>query len=124
MGNFISCLKKNKKSFKLDQIAPANSITHLAHDAFGDVIATKQLAQLISKRKPTFWQSFLEGSNKSLVYKVLSEEKMVFSCQTFYGKTTAISGSFLLNHPVYKFPVLFDLNFDPSELVELCIIFC
>ncbi len=111
--------KKNKKTFKLDQIAPANSINHLAHDALGDVIATKQLAQLIFKRKPTFWQSFLEGASKSLVYKVLSEERMVFLCQTFYGKTTAISGSFLLNHPVYKFPVLFDLNFDPKELVEL-----
>lgn len=110
---------KNKKTFKLDQIAPANSINHLAHDAFGDVIATKQLAQLISKRKPSFWLSFLEGSNKSLVFKVLSEEKIVFLCQTFYGKTTAISGAFLLSHPVYNFPVLFDLNYDPQELVEL-----
>ena len=111
--------KKNKKTFKLDQIAPANSISHLAHDAFGDVIATRQLAQLISKRKPSFWQSFLEGTNKSMVYKLLSEEKMVFLCQTFYGKTTAISGSLLLTHPVYNFPVLFDLNYDPQELVEL-----
>ena len=110
---------KNKKTFKLDQIAPANSINHLAHDAFGDVIATKQLAQLIFERKPSFWLSFLEGANKSLVYKVLSEEKIVFLCQTFYGKTTAISGTFLLSHPVYNFPVLFDLNYDPKELVEL-----
>ena len=110
---------KNKKTFKLDQIAPANSINHLAHDAFGDVIATKQLAQLIFKRKPSFWLSFLEGANKSLVYKVLSEEKIVFLCQTFYGKTTAISGTFLFSHPVYNFPVLFDLNYDPKELVEL-----
>ena len=82
-------------------------------------MATKQLAQLISKRKPSFWQSFLEGTNKSIVYKFLSEEKMVFLCQTFYGKTTAISGSLLLTHPVYNFPVLFDLNYDPQELVEL-----
>ena len=42
--------EKKKKTFKLDQIAPANAINHLAHDAFGDVMATKQLAQLISKR--------------------------------------------------------------------------
>ena len=110
---------KKKKTFRLDQIAPANSINHLAHDAFGDVMATKQLAQLIFKKKPSFWQSFLEGSNKSLVHKTLSEEKMVFLCQTFYGKTTAISGTFLLNHPVYKIPVLFDLNYDPQELIEL-----
>ena len=82
-------------------------------------MATKQLAQLIFKKKPSFWQSFLEGSNKSLVHKTLSEEKMVFLCQTFYGKTTAISGTFLLNHPVYKIPVLFDLNYDPQELIEL-----
>ncbi len=110
---------KNKKTFKLDQIAPANDINHLAHDAFGDVMATKQLAQLIFKRKPSFWKSFLEGSNKSMVYKGLSEEKLVFLCQTFYGKTTAISGNLLLNHPVYNLPVLFDLNYDPQELVEL-----
>ena len=77
---------KNKKTFKLDQIAPANSINHFAHDAFGDVTATKQLAQLIFKRKPSFWQSFLNGSNKSMVYKFLSEEKMVFFCQTFFSK--------------------------------------
>jgi len=110
---------KNKKTFKLDQIAPANAINHHAHDAFGDVMATKQLAQIISKRKPSFWQSFLKGSNKLMVHKVLSEEKLVFLCQTFYGKTSAISGYFLLNHPIYNFPVLFDLNYDPQELVEL-----
>ncbi len=110
---------KKKKTFRLDQIAPANSINHLAHDAFGDVMATQQLAQLIFKKKPSVWQSFLEGSNKSLVHKTLSEEKLVFLCQTFYGKTTAISGTFLLNHPVYKIPVLFDLNYDPQEFIEL-----
>ena len=44
---------------------------------------------------------------------------MVFLCQTFFGKTTAISGTFLLSHPVYKLPVLFDLNYDPQELIEL-----
>ena len=111
-------LEKNK-TFKLDQIAPANSINHLAHDAFGDVMATKQLAQLISKRKPSFWQSFLDGASKSRVYNTLSEEKMVFLCQTFYGKTTPISGTFLFSHPVYNFPVLFDLNYDPQDLIEL-----
>ena len=39
---------KGKKTFKLDQIAPANSINHLAHEAFGDVQATKKLEQIIS----------------------------------------------------------------------------
>ncbi len=111
--------EKNRKTFKLDQIAPANAINHLAHDAFGDVMATKKLAQLISKRKPSFWRSFLDGANKSRVYNILSEEKIVFSCQTFYGKTTPISGTFLFNHPVYNFPVLFDLNYDPQDLIEL-----
>ncbi len=110
---------RKKKTFKLDQIAPANSINHLAHDAFGDVMATKQLAQIISKRKPSFWQSFLEGSNKTKVFKTLSEESMVFLIQTFYGRTTAISGTFLLMHPIYNFPVLFDLNYDPQELIKL-----
>ena len=111
--------EKKKKTFKLDQIAPANAINHLAHDAFGDVMATKQLAQLISKRKPSFWRSFLDGANKSRVYNTLSEEKIVFLCQTFYGKTTPISGTFLFSHPVYNFPVLFDLNYDPQDLIEL-----
>ena len=111
--------EKKKKTFKLDQIAPANAINHLAHDAFGDVMATKQLAQLISKRKPSFWRSFLDGANKSRVYNTLSEEKIVFLCQTFYGKTTPISGTFLFTHPVYNFPVLFDLNYDPQDLIEL-----
>ena len=64
---------KKKKTFRLDQIAPANSINHLAHDAFGDVMATKQLAQLIFKKKPSFWQSFLEG------------EKIIFGGLCFGG---------------------------------------
>ena len=85
-------------------------------------MATKQLAQLISKRKPSFWRSFLDGANKSRVYSTLSEEKIVFLCQTFYGKTTPISGTFLFSHPVYNFPVLFDLNYDPQELIELNLI--
>ncbi len=110
---------KKKKTFKLDQLAPANSINHFAHDAYGDVIATLKLAKIISERIPNFWQSFLLGSNKSKVYKLLSEEKILFLCQTFYGKTTPISGTFLFDHPVYNFPVLFDLKYDPKELIEL-----
>ena len=34
-------------------------------------------------------------------------------------KTTPISGTFLFSHPVYNFPVLFDLNYDPQDLIEL-----
>ena len=43
----------------------------------------------------------------------------MFLCQTFYGKTTPISGTFLFSHPTYNFPVLFDLNYDPQDLIEL-----
>ena len=54
-----------------------------------------------------------------MIHKVLLEEKIIFFCQTFYGKTTAISGNFLVTHPVYNFPVLFDLNYNPKEFLEL-----
>ena len=44
---------------------------------------------------------------------------MLFFCQTFFGKTIGVSGTFVLNHPVYNYPVLFDLNYDPQEFIDL-----
>ncbi|MDC3067657.1 hypothetical protein OA005_00170 [Paracoccaceae bacterium] len=111
--------EKERKVFKLDQIAPANSIDHLAHDALGDVIATKELAKLIIRRKPGLWKSFLVGTQKPKVVRFLTEEKLFFLTQTFFGKTSALSGTFLFNHPIYNFPVVFDLNYDPGDFINL-----
>ena len=42
------------KTFKLDQIGPANSINYLAHDAFGDVLARNNWHNLYRKENQVF----------------------------------------------------------------------
>ena len=69
-----------------------------------------------ANQRARFQQSRL---NPVFSLRLGAEEKIIFLCQTFYGKTTAISGNLLIAHPVYNFPVLFDLNYDPKEFVEL-----
>lgn len=56
--------EKNKKSFRLEKLAPANGFTgHNAHDAFGDVRATIYLARLMREIDPHLFAHMLMLGN-------------------------------------------------------------
>ena len=58
----------DRRSFKLDRLAPANGfIAHNAHDALGDVEATIHIARLIATRSPVLWTELLDNAHKARV---------------------------------------------------------
>ena len=55
-------------SMKLEDLAPANGIEHLnAHDALGDTLATRDLAQQLAQKAPDLWQECLSMARKQTV---------------------------------------------------------
>ena len=114
--------EKNRKVFKLDQVSPFNGIEHFAHDALGDVKATIEIAKIVAKKSPEIWSACLTFSEKSKVSEFLNDNQIVFFSETYFGKTTGFGGSYLTNHPIYKYPIMFDLNFDPEEFLGLTVI--
>ena len=113
--------EKNRKVFKLDQVSPFNGIEHFAHDALGDVKATIEIAKWVAKTAPDIWKACLICSEKSKVLDFLSENLIVFFSETYFGKTTGFGGSHIANHPIYKYPVLFDLSFNPNDFLGLSV---
>ena len=95
--------EKNNKGnpiLKLDQIAPLNNINHEAHDALGDVLATNEIAKILSLKAEDIWKSALISSTRSEVNEKI-KNKLLFCCSEFiYGKTKPFLVSFVCEHPV------------------------
>ena len=111
--------EKGKKSFKLENIAPINGINHLAHDAMGDVKATMELAKIIYDNNPEIWKTFVNNTSKDGVLSFIRENRLFCFDETIFGKTRAFVGSYLFDHPRYKYPQIFDLKNNPSDLINL-----
>ena len=77
--------EKNKPSFKLDLLAPANGFNHeKAHDAIADVEATMHLSKLIRDRARPVWDRIHEMAHKPHAQATLDRELVL--CQTeFYA---------------------------------------
>ena len=114
--------EKNNKGnpiLKLDQIAPLNNINHEAHDALGDVLATNEIAKILSLKAEDIWNSALISSTRSEVNAKIKNE-LLFCCSEFiYGKTKPFLVSFVCEHPVFKWPQCFDLSKDPKEFFNM-----
>lgn len=71
--------------FKLDQLAPANGVTHAgAHDAMADTLATVALCRVVKARSPEAWQRFVRFSNRASVSEFVDGEEG-FVLTEFYG---------------------------------------
>ena len=58
--NFEKNEKNNRSILKLESICRANNIDHEhAHDALSDVKVTIELAKIIQKKAPVFWENSL-----------------------------------------------------------------
>ena len=114
--------EKNNKGnpiLKLDQIAPLNNINHEAHDALGDVLATNEIAKILSLRAEDIWNSALISSTRSEVNAKIKNELLFCNSEFIYGKTKPFLVSFVCEHPVFKWPQCFDLSKDPKEFFNM-----
>ncbi len=115
----FSINEKGNKIFKLENIAPINGINHLAHDAMGDVEATMKLAKIIYEKSPEIWKTFINNTSKEGVLNFIRENRTFCFDETIFGKPKPFVGSYLFDHPIYKYPQIFDLKNNPNDLINL-----
>jgi len=120
---YPNCLKtpiseRNNPLFKLEQLAPMNDIRHdKAHSAMGDVLATIEIAKLLSKKAPNVWKASLMTTDKEKTLRLIKEE-LLFCTNFFYGKAYPFVLTYICTHP-WTYPVCFDLKADPLYYFNL-----
>jgi len=121
---YPNCIKtpisdKNNPVFKLAQLAPMNGIKHdKAHSAMADVLATIEIAKILSKKAPNVWKASLMTTNKDKCFQIIKEEKL-FCTNFFYGgRAVPYILTYLCQHPCcYAF--CYVLRIDPSYYFNL-----
>ena len=122
---YPGCIKtpisdKNNPVFKLDQLAPMNGIKHNdAHSAISDVLATIEIAKLLSKSAPNVWKASLLTTSKDKTMQIIKNELTFCTDFFYYGKSFPFVLTFLCEHPQWGYPMCFDLKEDPNFYFNL-----
>jgi exodeoxyribonuclease-1 len=122
---YPKCIKtpisdKNNPVFKLDKLAPMNGIKHNdAHSAIADVLATVEIAKLLSKTAPNVWKASLMTTNKDKTLQLIKNELTFCTDFFYYGKSFPFVLTFLCEHPQWGYPMCFDLKADPKYYFKL-----
>ena len=122
---YPGCIKtpisdKNNPVFKLDRLAPINGIKHKdAHSAISDVLATVEIAKLLSKNAPNVWKASLMTTNKDKTLQIIKNELTFCTDFFYYGKCFPFVLTFVCEHPQWKYPMCFDLKADPEQYFKL-----
>jgi exodeoxyribonuclease-1 len=110
-------------SFKLEDLAKANGITHLnAHDALSDVYATISLAKLIKQNAPKLFQHSINLTDKSNLTALLAKKEPFFHCSNFHGKEnkyTTLLLPIVMDRANKNKMLCIDLRYAPDELLTL-----
>jgi len=124
---YPDCIKtaisdKKNPIFKLAELAPMNNIKHNnAHSAIGDVLATIEIAKLLSKNAPNVWRASLMTTNKDKSFQLIKDELLFSTDFFYYGKSVPYVLTFVCQHPQWGYPMCFDLKADPSYYFNLSI---
>ena len=114
-----------KPSFKLEDLAAANSVQHeSAHDAVSDVLATVALARLIKQKQPRLFSHCLNLRNKQNAARLLDHQNMLPVVHVS-GKISSERGHLAVMIPLAPMPgnqnavIAYDLSHDPDDLLSL-----
>ena len=112
--------KTQKQSYKLEHLATANKLEQeTAHDALSDVIATRELAKLISERDVKYWNHCLDMSDTKYCREYIQNDDL-FLIGPSYPSQNYIVASFLTVNPYRdKEMAFFDLMNDPNDYTDL-----
>lgn len=114
-----------KPSNRLEHLTAANGLSHEnAHDALSDVIATIDVARMIKERKPQLFDYAFANRKKQQCAEYLNKHRHQALLHVS-GMYPGQHGHLAVITPVAQHPtnksgvVVFDLRYDPEELVEL-----
>ena len=96
-----------------------------AHSAIFDAELTAKLLELIKKKHPQTWDTFLRTSNRDDTETIIKKESIITLNEYFYGKSRLYLCAPLhpnaCIHPIYKWGQAVDLRVDVKPLLKLSI---
>ena len=110
--------EKGNKVFKLEVLTKMNNIMHNAHDAMGDVIATIEIAKILSTKANNIWKSGVNNSNKIEVDNFLLKNDIVCMDEYFFGKFNSFAVTYICKNQ-FNYPQCFDLIHDPIDYIDM-----
>ena len=112
---------KGNDVYKLDQLAPFNNIEHgdAAHSAIGDVIATIGIAKIISEKAPNVWKASKLTMDKTQSLELIKKELFFCTNEYYYGRSVLFVETFICQHPIFQWPLCFDLKHDPEPYLKM-----
>ena len=110
--------EKGNKVFKLDVLTHMNDIEHNAHDAMGDVLATIDIAKILSNQSLDVWNSGISNSNKLDVDNCLLKNNIVCMDEYFFGKFNSYAVTYICKNQ-FNYPQCFDLIHDPIDFIDM-----
>jgi exodeoxyribonuclease-1 len=85
----------------------------------GDVLATVEIAKLLSKKAPNVWKASLMTTNKDKSFQLIKNEQLFCTDFFYYGKSVPFVLTFVCQHPQWGYPMCFDLKADPTYYFNL-----
>ena len=118
--------EKGNAVMKLESLARNNGFeVSGAHSAIFDAELTAKVLELIKKKHPQTWDTFLRTSNRDDTETIIKKENIITLNEYFYGKSRLYLCAPLhpkaCIHPVYKWGQAVDLRVDVKPLLKLSI---
>tara|TARA_B100000963_G_C22627687_1_gene673239 strand:- start:998 stop:2416 length:1419 start_codon:yes stop_codon:yes gene_type:complete len=111
---------KGNPEFKLTSISEANNLKHeFQHTAESDCDATLSCARILKEKANSVWRASLLTTSKKEVLSILEKELMVISTENYGGGPKAHLVTYLVQHPVYKYPLCVDLKHEVEYFLDL-----
>ena len=118
--------EKGNAVMKLESLARNNGFeVSGAHSAIFDAELTAKVLELIKKKHPQTWDTFLRTSNRDDTETIIKKESIITLNEYFYGKSRLYLCAPLhpnaCIHPIYKWGQAVDLRVDVKPLLKLSI---
>ena len=118
--------EKGNAVMKLESLARNNGFeVSGAHSAIFDAELTVKVLELIKKKHPQTWDTFLRTSNRDDTETIIKKENIITLNEYFYGKSRLYLCAPLhpkaCIHPIYKWGQAVDLRVDVKSLLKLSI---
>jgi exodeoxyribonuclease-1 len=109
-----------KRIFKLGRLAKANGITlDNAHEAMADTSVVLEIAKLIKRQAPAFWDAMIANARKAAPLNLLKRNSSLLLSETYGGVPyNLIVSPIVVNSTNANEWATFDLQFDPIPLLN------
>jgi len=117
---------KGNAVFKLESLSRMNGFDSSdAHSALFDATLTTKILNLVKKKQPNTWETFLKTANKLDTETIFKKQNIITLNEYFYGKSRLYLCAPLhpkhCIHPIYQWGQAVDLRVDIEPLLKMSI---